>query len=205
MNLQTLIFKLSVQVIQLILPKKLLSIEVRQSIALCAEASAENLDRVVELENCSVGRVEYCTVHGCRVLSCDLPELNLFVVLKNGEGFAGAQLLPYDYSPTNRFRHSKLVVTCIPTDTASEAGYARAIALPYIHVDLVLFYPLGTLVVCVRDDNAEAIGAGYANAVLLSGKGVSGIQRDCSEVYIEDMQMLDTDYAASLVDFPRFG
>ncbi len=204
MNLHSVFSKLRLPVSQLLTSKKLLP-----AAELAAEVQssgiAENLDEFVQLESCRPGIIEYATVHGCRILSSDLPELNLFVVLKKGDIFAQAHLLPYAYSRATRFRNSKLVVTCIPTDTAAEAGYARAIALPYIRVDLDIFYPTGTLVVCVREDNAEATGAGYANAVTLSCKGVSSIQRDCSEVYIEDLQMLDTDYADSLVDFPRFG
>lgn len=168
-------------------------------------AKSERLDEFVEIESEKAEVLEYCTVHGCRILSNNRPELNLFVVLKKGEEFAEAHLLPYAYSPTTRFRHSKLVVTCIPSDTATEAGYARAISLPYIRVDLAIFYPLGTLLVCVSDDNAEATEAGYANAVSLSNKGFLGSQRDCAEVYIEDLRMLDTDYADSLVDVSRFG
>ena len=56
-------------------------------------------------------------------------------------------------------------------------------------------YPEGTLVVYLTTEN-EMIASGYADAVLLP--------LDRNSIYIEKIDMLDTEYAAMLVDSPRF-
>ncbi len=74
-----------------------------------------------------------------------------------------------------------------------------ALDLPYYTAQSIHGFPRGTLVVRIDADNAEAMSAGYANAVSCVG-GVTSR----NNVYIEDKKMLDTEYADSLVDFPRF-
>lgn len=66
------------------------------------------------------------------------------------------------------------------------AGYAAAKPLPYYFASELDEYPPSTLVVCVWDE--EALAAGYDNAVPLNS----------SLPYIEDLGMLDTEYAAML-------
>lgn len=130
---------------------------------------AEDLDEFVELETEKPGIVEYSTIHGCRILSSDRPELNLFVVLKKGSGFAKAVPLPYVYSPNHKFHHPRLVVTCTPTEAATGAGYAKAVELPYqiySSCDSCIYLP-SSLTVYISNNNKDAISAGYANAVPL--------------------------------------
>lgn len=90
----------------------------------------------------------------------------------------------------------QLVVQSIVSDAAI-VGYAAAISLPYYVTGTSDGYPMGTLVVRIDETNTEAIGEGYANAL---PRVVSR-----SDIYVEDLQILDTEYAASLVDVSRFG
>lgn len=202
-------------------------------------AVAEGLDEFVKLENQKAEVIEYSTVHGCRICSSDRPALNMFVVLKKGNGFIPERSLPYVHrtSSPGEDKCPQLVVACSPTDTATQAGYARAVPLPYnrhlpnsqhprlvsdlrpIPAAVYSAYAKATqlpneaclrfhstcyfticlpnsLEVCINSQNEEATSVGYANAVPVP------VQSD--NVYIEDKNMLDTDYAASLVDFPRF-
>lgn len=203
-------------------------------------AVAEGLDEFVKLENQKAEVVEYTTVHGCRICSSDRPGLNMFVVLKKGNGFIPARSLPYVYrnSSPGWGKCPQLVVACSPTDAATQAGYSRAVPLPYKYLpnpestfswlasDLrsipaavyaayakaaqspdevysrfhstccfIVCIP-NSLEVCINIHNEEAIEAGYANAVPIAVLK--------SNVYIEDLNMLDIDYAASLVE-PRIG
>lgn len=130
-------------------------------------AMAEGLDEFVEIESEKAGIVEYCTIHGYRLKASDRLELNLFVVLKKGVGFAKAVPLPYAYSPNHKFHHPRLVVTCSSTDAATQGGYAKAIELPYqiySGYDSYIYIPK-SLVVYISSNNEEATRAGYANAV----------------------------------------
>lgn len=176
MNLQRLILKLRLQIMQLVLPKKPLSAKVRQSIALLVEAISD-LDQAVEIENFFCGRVDYSTVHGSRSVGIFL-EFNQFLVVKEGAGFARAREIPYLYFPSNKAANSSL-------------------RMPNMLLNLAEVYPAAALIVCITSDNQEATDAGYANAVPIPGLR--------SNVYIENLKMLDTDYADSLVDFTRFG
>lgn len=162
-------------------------------------AIAEELDEFVEIEGEKAGIVEYCTIHGYRILSSDRPFLNLFVVLKKGLGFAKAVPLAYVYSPNHKFHHPRLVVTCSSTDAATVAGYAKAVELPYQlywGCDSYIQIPR-SLVVYINSNKEEATDAGYANAV--------PIPELRNNVYIKDWKTLDTNHADSMVDVPRFG
>lgn len=118
-------------------------------------AKSEGLDKLLELENSLPGYMEYCTVHGSRWLSKERPELNLFLVLAKGEGFARAVPMPYVRTYNSRLGVPQLVVEYSRPDApATLAGYAQAVPLP--------------------------------NNV------------DRSEVYIEELRMLDTEYAEML-------
>lgn len=111
--------------------------------------------------------------------------------------------MPYVRSLDSNNRVGQLIVERIVCDAAA-AGYAKAIDLPYYTAGSLDASPAGTLVVSINAHNCEAESAGYSNAIMASPDCDRGSQSDRFEVYIEDMQMLDTDYAASLVDFPRF-
>lgn len=255
-------------------------------------AKSEGLDEFVELESVKGGTVEYFTVHGCRILSSDRPKDNLFFVVEDRAGFARGNPIPYElhYSwelltheeitAASQLEESTdipiLVVNFVlPQEPAAEAGWAKAVDLPYyfqrdhffnmniLIVDLgvkheaktagyakaiplpysrylpdleskhprklrdfssipsaiyaaygkatqlpdeaclrfhsVCYFTIcvpNSLDVCINSQNEEAISVGYANAV--------PVPISKSDVYIEDMQMLDTDYADSLVDVSRF-
>ncbi len=58
-------------------------------------ALAEKLDEFLEIENNHPDLLEYFTVHGSRTLSSTQPELNLFLILTKGSGFARAVAMPY--------------------------------------------------------------------------------------------------------------
>lgn len=159
-------------------------------------AIAEELDEFVEIENCNQSRVEYSTVHGWRMLSSDRPGLNQFFVVTRGDGFAKALAMPYIRFTDGVSKVPQLVVQSIVSDAAI-IGYAASLTLPYYIAGTSDGYPTGALVVRIDETNSEATGEGYANAL---PRVVSR-----SDIYIEDKQMLDTEYAASLVDGPRFG
>lgn len=159
-------------------------------------ALAEKLDEIVKIGSCNEERVEYDTVHGWRVISRNYPKLNRFLVFKTGEGFAEALALPYAQVPGSTSQVPRLIVYSVVSDVAT-AGYAKAVHLPYYIAGIKDDYPTGALVVCIDADNSAAIKVGYANALPRVALR--------NEVYIEDKRMLDTDYADSLVDFPRFG
>lgn len=75
-------------------------------------------------------------------------------------------------------------------------GFARAVALPYVRTyNSKLGIP--QLVVEYSHQDAPATIAGYAQAVPLSESS------DGSEIYIEDLGILDTEYAAMLESSPR--
>ncbi len=120
-------------------------------------ALSEKLDKLIEIENSDPRLVEYFTAHGSRTVSSTQPELNLFLVLAKGSGFARAVPMPYIRS------------------------YNHQLSIP-------------ALVVEYSDSEAPATIAGYARAVPLSEPCVRG------KIYIEDLRMLDTDYAALLVE-----
>lgn len=161
--------------------------------------SRYGLDEFLQLESYRPGIIEYSTVHGCRILTSDRSELNLFVVLTKGEEFAKALPLPYVYSRSKLgIPQLRVVVYNRSEDPVKTALWAGAIDLPYaITLDSGV-YPKGTLVVCINANNQEAMGVGYANAlpwVALEQRGILG----------EDLKVLTTENALSLVDFPRFG
>lgn len=122
-------------------------------------ARSEGLDKFLKIEEIHLKAIEYSTIHGSRWLSVDCPELNLFLVLSKGAGFARAVPMPYV-----RFYNSKLGVPQLlveyshPEKPATIAGYAQAVLLPEL---------------CDRDD-----------------------------IYIEDLGILDTEYAAMLENAP---
>lgn len=121
-------------------------------------AITERLDEFLEIENSSPEVVEYLTAHASRTVSNDFPELNIFLVLKKG------------------------------------AGFARAVSMPYIRAyNSKLGIP--QLVVEYSHPNAPATIEGYAKA--------SDLSCDHCEVYVEDLGLLDTDYAAMLADFDQ--
>ena len=142
-------------------------------------------------------------------------ELNQFVVTKKGLGFLKGQDLPYIYCRgTTWFPHHLIVHT--PSEEARIAGYAAAIRLPYTIAGIGHDYPQGTLVVCLTLEN-EKVATGYANAIRLPVDyrrvyvedlaimpNNDLLPLDQSDIYIEHIDMLDTEYAAMLVDFPRF-
>ena len=157
-------------------------------------AKSENLDDLLTVENLEPGLIEYSTTHGFRMLYGDRPEQNQFVVAKKGNGFAKARNLPYTYLQT-KCEPPQLIVES-PSMEATVAGYAQAIKLPMAIAGEIDEYREGTLIVCITEDNKESADSGYANAVSLPYSPGS--------VYIQKIDMLDTDYAAMLVDFPRF-
>lgn len=58
-------------------------------------AITERLDEFLEIDNSSPEVVEYLTTRGSRTVSNDFLELNVFLVLKKGVGFARAVPMPY--------------------------------------------------------------------------------------------------------------
>ena len=90
---------------------------------------------------------------------------------------------------------SQLIVEC-PCVQAITAGYAQAVSLPIVVAGKIDEYPEGTLIVRITGDNQESAAFGYANAVPLP--------YSLDSVYIQKIDMLDTEYAAMLVDCPRF-
>lgn len=158
---------------------------------------------MLAIEASNERQIEYDTVHGWRILSCDRPELNQFFVCKEGVGFAKALAMPYIRSISSASQIPQLLVEYIVSDAAI-VGYAKSIELPYYVAGSNDDYPVGTLVICINAGNTEAISAGYANALIASCDCVSCSSSRAS-VQIENMQMLDTDCDLSLVDFPRFG
>ena len=158
-------------------------------------AKSENLDIFLEAEeDCEPGEVYYCTVHGFRSMDDTCLELNQFVVTKRGLGFSKGRDLPYIYRRGSTWFPPQLIVL-YPSEEASIAGYAVAIKLPYTIAGLGHDYPQGTLVVCLTLENEE-VATSYANAIRLPV--------DNGDKYIEHIDMLDTEYAAMLVDSPRF-
>jgi len=155
-------------------------------------ANSENLDNFLVTENAEPGIIEYSTNHGLRVLCPDCPEVNQFVIVKKGKGFAKARNLPYIY--LQNCEPPQLIVES-PSADAIGYGYATAVRLPYAIAGKIDEYPEGTLIVCITEDNKEAAAFGYANAVLLP--------YSLDSVYVQKIDMLDTEYAAMLVDFPR--
>ena len=157
-------------------------------------AKSENLDNFLGIENLSAGEIDYCTIHGFRGLNCDLQGKNQFVVAKKGNGFSIARPLPYIYLPVSKCEPPQLIVES-PSESASAAGYAKAVRLPYA-VDRINDYPQGATIVCIAEDNEEAGTFDYANVVPLPF--------ECDSVYVKDLRMLDTEYAAMLEDVSRF-
>lgn len=157
-------------------------------------AKAEKLDDFLAVESSEPGTIEYSTNHGCRFLCPECPELNEFAVAKKGIGFSKARNLPYIYLQT-LCEPSQLIVEC-PCVQATVAGYANAVPLPYTIAGNIDEYPEGTMVVCIAEDSKESTAFGYANAIPLPYSPDS--------VYIQKIDMLDTEYAAMLDNVPRF-
>lgn len=193
MILQSILTNLRSQFSQLLTPHK----------PLTEIAKSEGLDEFVELEISDDEQVQYCTVHGQRVLHRDRPEANEFFVFKAGAGFAKAIAMPYVRSLDSNNQIEQLVVERIVSDAAA-VGYAKAIVLPYYTAGSLDAFPAGTLVVSINAHNCEAESAGYSNATMAAPDCDLDIESDRCEVYIEDKRMLDTDYAESLVNLPRF-
>ncbi len=178
-------------------------------------AKSENLDIFLEAqEDCEPGEVYYCTVHGFRSIDDTRCELNQFVVTKKGLGFSKGRDLPYLYRRGTTWFPPQLIVQN-PSEEASNAGYAVAIKLPYTIAGLGHDYPQGTLVVCLTMENEE-VATGYANAIrlpvdyrrvyvedLAMMPDNNLLPLDTGDIYIEHIDMLDTEYAAMLVDSPR--
>ena len=159
-------------------------------------ARFENLDIFLEAEeNCQPGEVMYCTVHGFRGLNSECRHLNQFVVANRGVGFSKARNLPYIYLPVTECELPQLIVEC-PCVQASNAGYATAVRLPITFAGKIDEYPEGTLIVLFTEDSKESAAFGYANAVPLPHSPDS--------VYVQKIDMLDTEYAAMLDNVPRF-
>ncbi len=156
-------------------------------------ANAENLDDFLAVESSEPGTIEYSTNHGCRFLCPECPQLNEFVITKKGNGFAKARNLPYIYLQT-KCEPTGLIVES-PSIDAIGYGYATAMKLPYTIAGIGHDYPEGTLVVCVSLDNERA-AACYANAIPLPYSPDS--------VYIQKIDMLDTEYAAMLDNVSSF-
>ncbi len=157
-------------------------------------AKCENLDDFLAVENSEVGIIEYSINHGLRVLCPDHPEVNQFVIVKKGNRFAKARNLPYIYLRT-KCEPPQLIVES-PSADAIGYGYATAVRLPYRIAGKIDEYPEGTMLVCITDDNQKSAAFCYANALPLPYSPDS--------VYVQKIDMLDTEYAAMLVDFPRF-
>ncbi len=159
-------------------------------------AKFENLDIFLEAEeHCQPGEVMYCTVHGFRSLDFERCHLNQFVVTNKGVGFSKARNLPYIYLPVTKCEPPQLIVEC-PCIQATTVGYATAVRLPYAIAGKVDDYPQGTLIVCITEDSKNYAAFGYANAVPLPYSSDS--------VYVQKIDMLDTEYAAMLDNVPRF-
>lgn len=163
------------------------------------EAISENLDEFVQIDSQYKGTIDYQTVHGLRSVNNNVPKDNKFLITGTGDGFAKPRNLPYLYFPAKESYPAALIVESACAE-ARLAGYVPALQLPYfIRGEERLYpeddYPEGTLVVYLTTEN-ELIASGYANAVLLP--------LDRNSIYIEKMDMLDTEYAAMLVDSPRF-
>jgi len=157
-------------------------------------AKSENLDDFLEVEELQAGLIEYSTTHGLRVLCPDHPEVNQFVSIKKGNRFAKAKNLPYIYLRT-KCEPPQLIVES-PSADAIGYGYATAVRLPYRIASKIDEYPEGTMIVCITDDNQKSAASCYANALPLPYSADS--------VCIQEIDMLDTEYAAMLVEFPRF-
>jgi len=166
-------------------------------------AKFEKLDDFLAIENLEPGIIEYSTTHGFRILCRDCfqhcplgnrPELNEFVVAKKGKGFSKARNLPYIYLRT-LCEPPQLIVES-PSADAIGYGYATAVRLPYRIASKIDEYPEGTMLVCITDDNQKSAASCYANALPLPYSPDS--------VCIQEIDMLDTEYAAMLVEFPRF-
>lgn len=158
----------------------------------------ENLDEFLQFEQQYEGTLDYATVYGLRTVS-DRPEHNQFLITGKGGGFARPKNLPYLYFPAKENYPSQLVVVSVCAE-ANLAGYIEAIQLPCFITGEERFYPEddypeGTLVVHLTTEN-EQIATGYANAVSLP--------LDQNSIYIEKLDMLDTEYAAMLEDVPKF-
>jgi len=180
-------------------------------------AKSENLDIFLEAEeNCKPGEVYYCTVHGFRSVDSTRCELNQFVVTKTkkGKGFSKGRDLPYIYRRGTTWFPPELIVLS-PSESASIAGYAAAIRLPCNVAGVGHDYPQGTLVVSLTMENEEVV-IGYANALRLPVdyrrvyvEDLAMIPNndllpgDNGDIYIEHIDMLDTEYAAML-DHTRF-
>ena len=163
------------------------------------EAISENLDEFIQIDSEYEGALDYQTFHGLRSLNSKRPERNQFLVTRKGDGFARPKDLPYVYFPAKEGYPTPELRVEIVCAEASLAGYVPAIRLPYSITGEKCFspedYPEGTLVVHLTTEN-EQIATGYANAVLLP--------LDRNSVYIEKIDMLDTEYAAMLEDVSRF-
>ena len=173
-------------------------------------AKSENLDIFLEAQEvCKPGEVYYCTVHGFRSMDDTCLELNQFVVTKRGLGFSKGRDLPYIYRRGTTWVPPQLIVL-YPSEEASIAGYAAAIKLPYTIAGIGHDYPEGTLVVCLTLEN-EQVAEGYANAIrlpvdyrrvyvedLAMMPNNDLLPLDNGDIYIEHIDMLDTEYAAML-------
>lgn len=113
---------------------------------------------------------------------------------KKGNGFSIAKNLPYIYLPISKCEPCQLIVES-PNESAFAAGYAQAIRLPYAIAGKGNDYSEGTIVVCVTVDNERA-AVNYANAIPLP--------YERNSIYMHDLGMLDTEYAAMLEDDLRF-
>ena len=178
-------------------------------------ARAENLDRLLGVEEeCKPGEIMYFTSHGLRCFDQERRYVNQFVVAKKGKGFSKGRSLPYIYRKKTTWMPPQLIVR-FPTEEAAAAGYAEAIRLPYTVAGVAHDYPEGTLIVCLTMENEEA-AIGYANAMKLPQDNRSGYVEDLEmpnddsspldtgKVYIQHIDMLDTEYAAMLENPPRF-
>lgn len=90
---------------------------------------------------------------------------------------------------------SQLIVES-PCIQATAAGYATAVRLPIAVAGKIDEYPEGTMIVRITEDSEASVDSGYANAVPLPYSRES--------VYIQKIDMLDTEYAAMLDNEPRF-
>ncbi|KJH70055.1 hypothetical protein [Aliterella atlantica] len=174
-------------------------------------ALAEGLDEFAELESVKEGTVEYWTMHGYRRRSCDRPKHNIFFVVEDRAGFARANDIPYElhyswelltYEEIAQAHQSlesadvpMLIVNFVsPNEPAAEAGWAKAVELPY-YLQYDDFFKKSILIIG-HTLESEATAAGYARAVPIPAQS--------DNVYVEHLKMLNTPYPASLVDFPYF-
>ncbi len=161
------------------------------------ETISENLDEFIQIDSQYKGALDYQTFHGLRSVNSKRPERNQFLITKKGNGFARPKDLPYLYFPAKEDYPSQLIVGSVCAE-ANLAGYIAAIQLPYFITGEERFYddyPEETLIVNLTTEN-EHIATGYGNAVSLP------LNRN--SIYIEKIDMLDTEYAAMLVDSPNF-